>query len=1559
MISTASKLGGKVGFVQFVSSGAMNNMFLFQGLCVALCSLVGYGTKNNETKRVAFVTCVCLMTLGSVPFAIAVEKAELPESGDLYKFFRGASTMEREVDTSNTTSDTLALNNCGIDTCLVSGSKEVIASLFPGSSVVLEFDYGDILSKKTVKILVHDFNIKQNLVYDYSQYDYGIGIVEGDTIDGTQEEATTNWWKKSQFSDNANNYISSPWKISDVRKLPNNLRNYHFASNTAGKECGTRSNSGTMYSRQVIIPQERGVSFFFTDSDVIHQGLFEIVSGTTSVFKTLDEMKDGVTIEKGLTITLAEHDKVSPKQIKGFCYHKLSEYGFEKCYEYSYPALGNPSSQGPGHFQTSKMLDKSNENPSVNHYFGRSDWDRDMVFFRDGNCDSSEGQRMAEQMERLLVEGKVDEVVKLTTVDLERELKFSRGTEWVDLSDKNRKLLMKGNVELDSEILNNPDNQKGNFNRLMEIFGMDNEKKRKFVEGYGKSSRSFIAWIILAILAAITIAAVLMSGVKDNCCSLERFGYNNFDEIASYGRPMNESLSAYKSEVFWSGQKSSQGEPMSNYMILRETQEVKARFLIEAEEASVDINNDAVNLMKFEIQSCDCVKSGSSGSCNILYEVIGSGGNVKLVSENCKLNNPLVGMKTGQNLIKVGINSVGYQKSSVKICVSGSTFCSESKVNFVTSPDGGEDMLTSGTNFGAPFMTFQDMMSNGWFAFTFVMTCIVSASLGIVMLIALGYLIKDYVRPEFQGISMRSLSVAIVYSLCLVVIPANSLEIYGNVSITCDQLSQNGLPCSYLKWANNPPTPKYHLNYIIAKIDIQFLDAGRCINASFSNRLKYDENDLEKEVLGSTFDCTTKGNDTWVAYNAINGSMGFAVYRPTAADVSIFQRGQALNLPYSWFRATEDAHFFSMFTKYFWQKRTNTWWRVGATGILYEEPNMNPNLVTACVETRWDIYSSVCPSGGYNKTSASENLCYGCYGMAICGWSRNNGLSTEKNIICVNKAPDTLGYYNRTTNISMSIGDIGVFGSGVSDRSGMSEGCSSTSLTSQQFCDRSYIIRYAGGTLVTTAEVLGIQILSDGINIFGTRFELLWSVGTVDFGSISMGDVCSYLTIDESSTGPVNCVKSGSVYHCSIYCEKTAPFRPSDQVGRSKLAMRNYGGEKIGMLISNSKGLQKKIINELIQKNKKTARSSKGEPTMKDSKGMSTTNYKNIFITYDGVAMLMELGGPFQVNCYFGNEQMAFCNNSMGMGWLQGVPLKTLNRVDGDMMFVPEGTTNVHFVLDGTRCEGVLTDVEGGIYCDNTCCSTSFDDFKTGTFAFAGDRVVPKSKLAQSYIDKGLTRASSTDNTVYPQGVDYNYNSTCKRDSSVNDMWICLREYYPQVFWPVIGTIIAFFSLTVVFLLWRYGFRRCGKMTYNAVKTTGKKVVSTGIKAGRWVINKVDRANIQVKKRFSEKLISLCNGLLKDNDLNERDTVAIKDIRSTLEKKQLTWSKKLSGSEVKKIANEQRVSLLLLESYRMKIMEIARKQNDKKVLDECQKLSKPMVKAQEEIQKLKESEKRK
>lgn len=1598
MIGGASKIdSAKLSFWQFMSSATLNNMLLFQGLCVGAGALM-YSMAGREKRQCVGIWILSLLVVGSIPF-IAAEtiNAELPESGDIYAFFRGANTKARDYSTANFSAGDVSVGGCGLDTCLLTGKHEIIMSMFPGSMVSIDLMDDVSYQPEVIKILVHDFNQRQGLVYDYSQYDYGIGIVEGNTVDDTEALPTENWWKEAKFADNADNYISTPWEIKDYRKLPNNLRSYHFASDAAGKECGSWANTGDFYSRQVIIPKEEGISFFYADTDVQNGGLFEVIHNGVSHFKTLDEMRSGFELKSGLELMMVSHDKPSPKSVRMFCHHKNST-GYSKCFDYNYPSLGNPSQQGPGHFQSSRKLTKGVEFTNGNYFYGRTDWKEKINWFRDGNCDSksakmsfgsTEESRAAEEKTFTPEEKEwINDLRNLNFkalrlrngLDVSKKIKELRKSGFMDLEGVNRRFIMRGtgNFWVNEEQRNSDKMSRSEMKMnegevsVFEMFGIgSDETKKRIMQEMARSQRSLIAWIIFLILAAAVIAAttvaVVWSDIKDNCCGINRYGYSDFKNIDSYARPINDTLGAYKTEIEWSGLENL-GEPMNNYLVMRETEEIRARFTLTATSAELKINHDVVTIQNFEIKKCDAVMSGSTGSCDVVYETIGAGGMVKMVASGMKLNNAIINMKSGQNMATIGINSVSFASSNVKICIAGTEMCSSTSVNFVGKPDGsGSDTLDSGSPFGSPYMTMQEMFENKYFLTTFVLVCIVSGLLGILMLLTLGYLVRDYIRPNMQGVDLKSMSMALIFIFC-VISPAESLTVFATKNSTVSDIKNAGLSVYGKKAADSWNTAVYnHGFYILHNNDLPFLK--RC---SQRMQMTFYEGPAQIRVTGlSTNVCTPTGTNTTVipVNQAPTGSIPYYFLSPRFMG-SVYVHGNVAMIPYTGQRAIEDRYaFFSgpVESTYFFEVKTGKWFKMDQI-MNFKEISVDASRMAECTEVKWHRYASICPTNSTLDTkSMNKGLCYGCYGQYICGASRGDGVNYGSNYACTMDT-NRLSVVNNATGVAF-LTNIGVFGTmsietyRAPDSAGYQHyNCGNTTNTDAiEICSKSTVFNGLGGTLSSTLELLNLKGVTDGVNDFGFISEFVINVG-IGMNNVTIVDMCDVLTNLDVSSGPINCIKKDNSMQCIAYCELMAPVRPNSEIGMVKMEMKASGPRNHNNLLNRSKGKKQKIISELMKKDRKTSRFSVLE-SQKNGRAVSNVDYKDLFITYDGIVLGIKLGGPHRLSCYYGNEVSAFCNSTEGFGWVSGIELKPVAGGSGQTMYVPDSFVYVTFSLDGQDCEGVLTDVTGELTCDTTCCITSFDDFETFIHVYAGTRIIPTSRLAISFVDQNLGRAAaSSSGKVYPQGVDEYYNITCARGAGVAELWVCLEDYYPDVFWALMGTIIAFGVTAMILVVWRLGLKNTGKKVWSGTKKAGGWIADKSKNAAKWISNRVERANIMVKISISDTLIETCKRILNDPEAcTDSDYNKVKLIKSKLDQKQKTWkgkmnAKKIGRNKYEKIGKEkgeERVTLAGLESMRMTLMEICSRSDKIAEKEKMSRLGKTISRAKDAVDKVK------
>lgn len=1531
MIGGATKVSGAKGFYLAMNSEALNTMVLWNSFCIGVGALGAVMKKDEKVRMNIMIIVVCAMICGSTPLAFAegVERATLPESGDMYAFFRGSNTYKRDFDSVNGTRREQSLENCGLDTCQVTGKTELIMSLFPGSSFNVDLAESGMTVSKPMKVLVHDYSFNQGLGYEYSQYDYGIGILEGDTNQGTAGLPRDTWYTQDKFVDNVNTIIEMYGVINDKRRLPNNLRQFHYSGADESIDCGSWSSTGDHYSRQVIVPKKDGISFFTADQNVVVNGLFEIIYDGRSIFKTLEEMKEGVEVDKGLHISLADHDKPNPRNLKIFCHHAAGDR-FEDCHEYNFPALGNPSSEGPGHYQVSKMLRPDQDITTSNHFFGRNDWKQQMTWYRMDGCeDGATVSRSVEDdgISRYIAEEDFKTVIETQGLKLSEVMKNLRGTTVIDLKNMEGKKVFVSNDMVQkqgkvSRSLNISPN-----NALFEFFGInDVEEKKRIIEACSKNGRfGFFAWIILAILAAAVIAAitvtVIWQDLKDNCCGLDRYGYNNFAAINSYALPLNQSWSAYMSEIKQTG-KIINGEPVEMSVEYRNSMESRGRMMITMDKYDVALNQEQIYVLSMSVTECNAFKSGSTGSCFMNYEVVGSGGNVKFTSENCKMNNVMLPLKPGVNTLSFGINSVSFITDTLKFCVSGTSLCSTTGIIFTSSPDGSSDLLENGNPAGGLYMTFSEMFKgNALFGFTFVLSCFVTAIFLILMLIALYTLIKDYIHPEHVK------KVGYMLTIFMMVSGVGSYEIYGQKTTNCAGIKEYGINCAAMKSRATNNYNEYFMGIVLDNPDMAFLNISSCSNPHF----------LDKTLGPTRFwkigTCTTSASNlTNTPINTNNwNSTGYYNFNPRYQKEGL-DPGTPINqdvgiMPYGDQRSLEMLVIMTLGSVYYHTVK-DKWYEIIEYGGLRE--TVKPLDLKGCVETSWEPYDAVC-TGGIETGKTARHMCWGCYGSSICAFSRGNGLNKRRNLACVN----TQSLELKNTRLNMSLTDQGVWASGIYDVSQNKDTldiCKGLSLSPimAEFCSKAKGVAVGKGGFTSGFEVKYIKVISDGINDFGFIVELLGQI-SFDASDIKPGNLCPVVSDLETVPGPAKCISRGFIVHCILYCEMREPARPDSDIGRAKMMINSYGKNGKNMAYEKSRGNVKRIVKELLTKSRKSARYSLLEPVSKNGRA-SGVDYENVFITNDGVALGIQEGGPHKVNCYFGDSSSSYCNSTMGFGWIKSVPLKPVYDGNQNSMYIPEGEVYVTFSLNGVSCTGALTDETGELVCDNDCCITSFDNFESFIYMTYGMPTRAGGSLAQSFKVGPQSRADAkVTGKVHAQGVSTEYNGTCSRGASVAMLWSCTYHFYPEIFWGVNGTTIAAAVIALGFAIWHLGLGGLFGKVKKGTKNFGGWLYKTGRGMARKVREVGGNLNIHAKLKMAEVIMMGVVDLEGEEDkLFDSERNKIEKIKSTLEMKQKKWQSEVKMPKkydrpftTKK--REDAVGLRELNKMRSEISAIARR----------------------------------
>jgi hypothetical protein len=794
------------------------------------------------------------------------------------------------------------------------------------------------------------------------------------------------------------------------------------------------------------------------------------------------------------------------------------------------------------------------------------------------------------------------------------------------------------------------------------------------------------------------------------------------------------------------------------------------------------------------------------------------------------------------------------------------------------------------------------------------------------MLVALYTLIKDFIRPEHLTRIRSAKGVSTMMAIILMANGVGCYEIYAQKPTNCAEMKNYGINCLVGRSFAVPNYNEYFMGIVLDGPDMAFLNISSCSTAHFVEKTYGPTRYWKGATCATTASNVT---NTPINLNSWN-STGYYNFAPHYQKSGL-DSGEPLSqstgvVPYGDQRSLEMLIIMSIKSVYYHTVK-DKWYEIGQYAELQEV--VKPLNLEGCVETSWEPYDAVC-TGGIEKGKAARNFCYGCYGSAICAFSRANGLNKRKNLAC----PLTQTLAATNTRLNMSLTDQGVWASGVFDVSQNKDtvsNCKGLTLSPvlTDFCSKAKGIVVGKGGFTSGFEVKYLKVISDGINDFGFIVEILGQI-SFDATDLKPGNLCPIVSDLETVAGPTKCLSRGFLVHCIVYCEMREPARPESDIARAKMTINAYGKNGKNMAYERSKGNVKRIVKELMTKSRKNARYSLLEPVGKS--GRSTgVDYDNVFITNDGVALGIQEGGPHKLDCYFGDESSSFCNSTMGFGWIKSVPLKPVYDGDEQVMYIPEGEVYVTFSLNGVSCAGALSDETGELACDNDCCITSFDNFETFVYILNGMTTRAGGALAQSFKVSTQSRAEGrVSGKVYAQGVSTEFNGTCSRGADVAMLWSCTYHFYPEVFWGVNGTTIAAAVIALGFAIWHLGVGGFfGKVKKGTMKF-GSWLHKTGIGIARKVREVGGNLNINAKVKMAELIMAGIDELKKDNGLFDAEMESLHKYESVLEVKLKKWKGELkvpkrTDRPFTGKRKEGGVSLAELNVMRNKVQAIARR----------------------------------
>jgi len=398
-------------------------------------------------------------------------------------------------------------------------------------------------------------------------------------------------------------------------------------------------------------------------------------------------------------------------------------------------------------------------------------------------------------------------------------------------------------------------------------------------------------------------------------------------------------------------------------------------------------------------------------------------------------------------------------------------------------------------------------------------------------------------------------------------------------------------------------------------------------------------------------------------------------------------------------------------------------------------------------------------------------------------------------------------------------------------------------------------------------------------------------------GGISV-KVCDDFVIDSSVVGFNKCNTKYGLSTCIVMCEVKRPDRPGSDIGKVKRLMAPVKKTQIDKHFAKLKEMkvinrvQGTILSELTTKGKRQTVSKMLSHDVQKERELrqerSNGEYVNTWLTVEGVAYGAELGGPYKVFCYYGDSSGTFCNNTQGFGILGSVTLKGVNSKAG-IFNIPEKEQGINLLYEGIRCKGIISDNNGTIICDSSCCMVSFDNFVTVDMYYAGELIYPKSELSQSYVSFDVSReGGDRDPGIYPQRVNAQYNETCKRGASVQELWECVYNYYPVQFWGPVGFIIAAAIATIALIIWKYGMIRSLKKLKSGLVSTGKWVNKKGKGVADMIYLKTVKAKKGIKIKLGKSLMRYCKEVVVES-FDKEDVENCDQIMKMLEKKIKYW----------------------------------------------------------------------
>lgn len=1423
MIGTASKIGGKLGFVQFMSSGAMNNMLLFNGICIAGIFGVLTSVKKESMKSKLILSVICLIVVGNIPFIAADEE-------NIYKFVREPGSLEGRInDGTESEEKDVTRGDCNEQSCIVNGKIILTKKDYVGSMTVINLsdDSGTLVSK-TVKLITKEFSSEASLIYDYSQCDYSIGIVEGTSFEGSLDDPETDWKNRNVFYDNADNLIDMSVAPSDLSRLPNNLREFTTSSIQSSGECGSWHTQGTIKSRQVVIPKRDCYSMFQTSDDAISHVVTEIyLDDVMKRTASLSEMQDGVELEPGLKVSLIGLNPPNKRKLRMFC--RMQDNNLHKdCYEYNYPSIGNPTLEGPGSFQLSKVPAIGIDNKEMNYFFGRSEWNNAIRWFRQGSdCSGSEEREFLEDYSRIKddwMSGKSSRVIGQGSIKEKiKNKQFKEGKKSLFMGKK-------------SEVMD-----------ILSSLGFDDERKRKIVSSIQpKFGGWFLAMLvmiaILVIAASIATPIVMWNNDKDKCCGIERYGTTGLDWMTKFGRNINDTYGSDMPEFKWSTMQNG-GEPMGNSVLLRDSSGKVNTYAIEIQNYQAEIDNSKVIVESLEITEVTSYNSGANGNAKLVIFTIGAGGTIKLNSKGAKLMNNFINVRPGKNTYIIGLVSFEYDKSVVEICIeSENNICSSKEVNFVSNPNGENNGLGSEPGKMSVLATFGQLFnSNGWWACTYVLVCILSAIIGILMIVALYNLImncKGYNLKGKRGMNVSSKDMLLHTAVIICCIHAVNSEMLFNVNRTT--VEGWNLTCyrnsPYRLYAND-----YYESYVILSAADKNFTTGcdaSMWRTSLSSKLFF--NNVTNPCVKGGVDPVFPVEGTGAQKNVFNGLWAYKAITRNGSSYTIMSY-----LPYFGTRKL-DMMFISMSNLMEFESDGKLTC-VSNSDSTIKEGGCERAGKRICMDTKWTIYKTGCGVDG--GSGGPETFCYGCYNK-FCRFTKSDtyrracfvldGATVEKFGASAEGA--TVNIYESGVDVLMSYNST--FGTQI--------------VSKPLLCEKEIVFVY---------NLIGYQGYFSGSEMWSLKLEL--SVDSEDIFTRSRSlssDICSSYDA-ESFVSIAKCITGKGIAQCILICEMLSPDRPSSVNGKVKRVVSGRRSKELKRIFGDKnimrKGItreQKRVFEEITNDNSRPSLS-------KMSRSVDPGLYNNVWFTNEGVAFGARLGGPYKVNCFYGDGSGSYCNNTQGYGVIGGVTVKSVNSAGGSKVYYPEKEQGITLTYEGIDCMGIINDSNGTLRCDMSCCMVSFDNFDTVSVYYAGEEIHPTGNLGLSNVAMAMSRSEGErDPGIYPQRVNSDYNETCIRGASVSELWVCVSNYYPAQFWGPIGFIIAASVLTIVFLIWRFGIRRAASKAWSGTKGVGSwvgrkgKSIADVIYSSTMEVNRATKLKLAGKLESSERLLDSLRG---------------------------------------------------------------------------------------------------